>query len=171
MCSLTAAYLLIFRRKTAHLRVMQRILVCNKVGIGIEIPNRLVYWLARPATALAYLASTRVSSGPKDSSLTADDSAAATTWRELAGRLNPDVVHIRAGPGAGERSRTPDLRITNALLYQLSYAGDEPAVGRPGSVIWCSWAGSNRRPLPYQGSALPTELQERGIKYRNETRA
>ena len=26
--------------------------------------------------------------------------------------------------GAGEKSRTPDLRITNALLYQLSYAGD-----------------------------------------------
>ena len=25
--------------------------------------------------------------------------------------------------GAGEKSRTPDLRITNALLYQLSYAG------------------------------------------------
>jgi hypothetical protein len=32
-----------------------------------------------------------------------------------------------AGPfvvfGAGEESRTPDLRITNALLYQLSYTG------------------------------------------------
>ena len=27
--------------------------------------------------------------------------------------------------GAGEKSRTPDLRITNALLYQLSYTGDE----------------------------------------------
>ena len=26
-------------------------------------------------------------------------------------------------PGAGEESRTPDLRITNALLYQLSYTG------------------------------------------------
>ena len=26
--------------------------------------------------------------------------------------------------GAGEKSRTPDLRITNALLYQLSYAGE-----------------------------------------------
>lgn len=26
-------------------------------------------------------------------------------------------------PGAGNRSRTYDLRITNALLYQLSYAG------------------------------------------------
>ena len=25
--------------------------------------------------------------------------------------------------GAGERSRTPDLRITNALLYRLSYTG------------------------------------------------
>lgn len=25
--------------------------------------------------------------------------------------------------GAGNRSRTYDLRITNALLYQLSYAG------------------------------------------------
>ena len=31
--------------------------------------------------------------------------------------------------GAGEKSRTPDLRITNALLYQLSYAGI--AVGGP----------------------------------------
>jgi hypothetical protein len=28
--------------------------------------------------------------------------------------------------GAGEESRTPDLRITNALLYQLSYAGGKP---------------------------------------------
>ena len=26
--------------------------------------------------------------------------------------------------GAGEKSRTPDLRITNALLYQLSYTGN-----------------------------------------------
>lgn len=26
--------------------------------------------------------------------------------------------------GAGERIRTADLRITNALLYQLSYTGD-----------------------------------------------
>ena len=32
----------------------------------------------------------------------------------------PDLI------GAGEKSRTPDLRITNALLYQLSYAGDNP---------------------------------------------
>ena len=25
--------------------------------------------------------------------------------------------------GAGEKNRTPDLRITSALLYQLSYKG------------------------------------------------
>src|SRR5207248_217081 len=35
--------------------------------------------------------------------------------------------HLSADPllfiGAGEKSRTPDLRITNALLYQLSYTG------------------------------------------------
>ena len=112
-CSLTAAYLLVFRRKTAHLRIMQRILVCNKVGIGIEIPNRLVNWLTRLATALAYLASTRVSSGPKDSSLTAEVSAAATTWRELAGRLNPDVVHARANlvPARGVEPPTFALRM------------------------------------------------------------
>ena len=30
--------------------------------------------------------------------------------------------------GAGEETRTPDLRITNALLYQLSYT----------SVLWGS---------------------------------
>lgn len=29
------------------------------------------------------------------------------------------------GNGAGDRSRTYDLRITNALLYQLSYTGDK----------------------------------------------
>ncbi len=27
--------------------------------------------------------------------------------------------------GAGKRSRTSDLRITNALLYQLSYTGSK----------------------------------------------
>ena len=30
--------------------------------------------------------------------------------------------------GAGDRSRTYDLRITNALLYQLSYTGKEPGL-------------------------------------------
>jgi hypothetical protein len=33
------------------------------------------------------------------------------------------VDEFAEGVGAGEKSRTPDLRITNALLYQLSYAG------------------------------------------------
>ena len=37
---------------------------------------------------------------------------------------------INLGLGAGEKSRTPDLRITNALLYQLSYAGVAAARSR-----------------------------------------
>jgi hypothetical protein len=28
--------------------------------------------------------------------------------------------------GAGERNRTPDLLITNELLYRLSYSGPSP---------------------------------------------
>ena len=31
---------------------------------------------------------------------------------------------IKRRDGAGDRSRTYDLRITNALLYQLSYTGN-----------------------------------------------
>ncbi len=37
--------------------------------------------------------------------------------------------------GAGEETRTPDPRITNALLYQLSYAGTWTADGRPRAVL------------------------------------
>ena len=37
--------------------------------------------------------------------------------------------------GAGEKSRTPDLRITNALLYQLSYTGVQLSIlAQPCSV-------------------------------------
>jgi hypothetical protein len=42
--------------------------------------------------------------------------------------------------GAGEEIRTPDPRITNALLYQLSYPGE-------GAKVYGKkpWAGSGRR--------------------------
>ena len=36
--------------------------------------------------------------------------------------------------GAGERSRTLDLLITNELLYQLSYTGEAPKYRGPGGV-------------------------------------
>jgi hypothetical protein len=36
----------------------------------------------------------------------------------------------RLPAGADERSRTPDLRITNALLYQLSYIGNPDRLRR-----------------------------------------
>jgi hypothetical protein len=43
-------------------------------------------------------------------------------------RLN--TVLSRLNSGAGERSRTPDLRITNALLYQLSYTSKNKILTR-----------------------------------------
>lgn len=63
------------------------------------------------------------------------------------------VLHV-SSPffGAGSRGRTDDLRLTKPLLCQLSYAG-----------VWSCQPGSNRRPRPYQGRVLPTELwQHRG---------
>ena len=48
-------------------------------------------------------------------------------FRHLDGSPNNQIVNSRVYPageyGADTASRTPDLRITNALLYQLSYVG------------------------------------------------
>ena len=41
----------------------------------------------------------------------------------LNAKIPPSEMTVGFGFGADERSRTPDLRITNALLYQLSYIG------------------------------------------------
>jgi hypothetical protein len=40
------------------------------------------------------------------------------------------VTDIAKGSGAQGRNRTSDTRIFNPLLYQLSYLGPEPAMGR-----------------------------------------
>ena len=62
----------------------------------------------------------------------AADRAAALRRRAKKGRgraigchgaLSKLPARQRKTSGAGEKSRTPDLRSTNALLYQLSYAG------------------------------------------------
>ena len=37
--------------------------------------------------------------------------------------------------GAGKRNRTPDLLITNELLYQLSYSGFYLKIIKGGSVL------------------------------------
>ena len=40
-----------------------------------------------------------------------------------------EIPHIKLDSkfGAGGRTRTPDLLITNQLLYQLSYTSEQPA--------------------------------------------
>ena len=60
-------------------------------------------------------------------------------------------------PGAGERSRTADLRITSALLYQLSYTSS-PTPPSGFDEVKCDPAESNCGHLDFQSSALPTEL-------------
>jgi hypothetical protein len=40
-------------------------------------------------------------------------------------RKAPTGVEALNGDGADDRNRTDDLRITNALLYQLSYVGSK----------------------------------------------
>ena len=55
----------------------------------------------------------------------------------LRNHKGPHVCRPRFTYGAGEKSRTPDLRITNALLYQLSYAGVAAGVAaaREGRIL------------------------------------
>ena len=60
-----------------------------------------------------YWRCTRVAGGPPAIAL-------ASRQRKNVGVSYPVC---RVFSGAGEKSRTPDLRITNALLYQLSYTG------------------------------------------------
>jgi hypothetical protein len=50
--------------------------------------------------------------------------------------------------GAGERSRTPDLRITNALLYLLSYTGAERRI-----IEFRRWG---LKPAPAKQTLSPT---------------
>jgi hypothetical protein len=65
--------------------------------------------------------------------------------------------------GAGEKSRTPDLRITNALLYQLSYAGvaADVAAAREGRIL--AEAASNQ---PEGGGMLATRCPGRAADER-----
>ena len=55
---------------------------------------------------------------------------------------------------AGERTRTSDPRITNALLYQLSYSGAKGAyVKQPAGTGQCRPAQLNRSGSPQAGWA------------------
>jgi hypothetical protein len=49
------------------------------------------------------------------------------------GRCLIRTDQVESADGAGERNRTLDLRITSALLYQLSYTG-KAALGKGGGV-------------------------------------
>src|SRR5690554_1375837 len=92
--------------------------------------------------------------------------------------------------GAGDRIRTGDIYLGKVVLYQLSYsrrksrhdysaslalrqapvAPSEETTEKPRPVqvgalngIWSGRPDSNRRHLPWQGSALPAELLPRSL--------
>ena len=58
-------------------------------------------------------------------------------WRTIFSRVGSIATNKKANPywvgwpgsiGAGEMNRTPDLLITNELLYRLSYTGNVGAI-------------------------------------------
>ena len=51
--------------------------------------------------------------------------------RERGGLRAPGLGRARGGAGARGGTRTPDLMITNQLLYQLSYTGTGATLGEP----------------------------------------
>jgi hypothetical protein len=80
--------------------------------------------------------------------------------------------------GAGDEARTRDLNLGKVALYQLSYSrmllpttycyyftSHCQTTQNAASKIWSGRRGSNSRPQPWQGCALPTELLPRFAAY------
>ncbi len=69
------------------------------------------------------------------------------TAHRSAAQMN-EMTESLENIGAGKRSRTPDLRITNALLYQLSYSGN----------VWffslAAYSGAQYKKRPHCGQSL-----------------
>ena len=74
----------------------------------------------------------------------------------------PHVAKGNACPEARRPGRQQDTQpYTQTNRPGLTSVVREKAPKTPsGPFIWSSWAGLNRRPHPYQGCALPPELQE-----------
>ena len=69
-------------------------------------------------------------------------------------------------------ARTPDLLITNELLYQLSYGGNLIFSDLHRNLIrfWLNFQLLDRRPTHYECVALPTEPQWQKRSDLNETK-
>ena len=80
------------------------------------------------------------------------------------GRRAAEAAGALEEGGAGEESRTPDLRITNALLYQLSYTGGARHYSGAGRLSRASGSRrARRRPsrASRRGSAAPAASRRR----------
>src|SRR5690606_12114996 len=68
------------------------------------------------------------------------------------------VVHVTNRPHVHVRLRTLELTFRHVelpVLLSMLPAGDSAPRAARSKRSWCPWRGSNARPLPYQGSALP----------------
>ena len=79
---------------------------------------------------------------------TSVDDSGAMPWLSAARATRPIYLIVFGGPG---RDRTDDLpgRPGRASISVL----------RIDQTVWWTWSGSNRRPLPCHGSALPAAPQ------------
>src|SRR4051794_40737749 len=86
--------------------------------------------------------------------------ARAARARMGARNRNRRMRRVRLAPRAGEGTRTPDPRLTRALLYQLSYSGGLPPVyGR---------AGTPPPPLHHASLALLVLCRRRARRHEEE---
>jgi hypothetical protein len=99
-------------------------------------------------------------------------------WVEQLIQPNIARTEVRAFPGGAEGTRTPDPHTARMMLYALRAltpvvfggpAGVEPArlnlagekYPKASHHSSSPFTDSNRRPSPYHGNALPTELKGR----------
>ena len=68
----------------------------------------------------------------------------------------PVAAPCRGKAGAGERTRTADLLITNQLLYQLSYAGFGFTEGRAQSFLRATTFNASTEAASTRAAATPS---------------
>ena len=73
----------------------------------------------------------------------------------LSGALSLFPRISACGSGCGSK-------LTHTLTHRLNWSKSKEKVlfSIENRTFWSCWADSNRRPHPYQGCALPTELQQ-----------
>ena len=79
----------------------------------------------------------------------------------LEAPVAPPWHRWRLDTGAAEGIRTPDPRITNAVLYQLSYSGIDAGC----SKVRVEWKGARPKAIEGECAKVTTVWETHGRKY------